>query len=161
MLLTPPRAQMVSLNKHVGLAAGFDFTCGTGEMKPCGQLIFKVPVYKNDHVDAFNVNVSDKRVSLTGRFQLPLGFLSVKGHGRVGVNYAGRKPYFGVDVVPTRAPTVALGATTALYAGKKLSSSPHLSLTKNVGLDFGVQASKDKEGPLTISLQDAALSIKL
>jgi len=152
---------MMSLNKHVGLAAGFDVTCATGEVKPSGQLIFRLPVVKNDVVDAFNVNVSDKRVSVTGRFRVPLGVLSVKGHGRIGVNYAGRKPYVGVDVVPTRAPTVALGATTALFAGKKLSASPHLSLTKNVGLDLGIQASKDAGGPVKVSLEDAALTIKL
>lgn len=153
--------KLVSLNKRVGLAAGFDVTCATGEVKPCGQIVVKVPVLKTDTMEAFNVNVSDKRVSLTGKFAIPLGALSLKGHGRVGVNYAGRKPYFGIDVVPTRAPTVALGATTALYAGKKLSSSPHISLTKNVGLDFGINAVKEKDGPLTVALEDCSLSVKL
>ena len=153
--------KLVSLNKHVGLAAGFDVTCSTGQVKPCGQLVFKLPVVKNENFEAFNLNVSDQRVSLTGRFQLPLGVLSMKGHGRLGLNYNGRKPYIGVDVIPTRAPTLAIGATTALYAGKKLSSSPHIKLTNNVGLDLGVEVKKETEGPLAISLDDVSLSIKM
>ena len=134
-------------NKNVGLSIGADVQTNPNKrnhygLKPAAQVMLSHPKHKD-----WQCSVGTDRVRVARRYNIPLGFFSVRGSAGLGYKYSTNSVYPSFSVMPTYKRTIAVGASGMLLSGQKLKSSTPIPLRHDTSVNIGLELTKE-DGPI-------------